>query len=130
MTAPDGVSLAPVVLVADDDPDLLHLIQRRLSKAGYRVICASDGQEALDLVAEHRPDMAVLDVVMPKLTGTEVLERLRADSTTAEMLIILISANFRGVVDDRGRPPGADDYVPKPFGAGELRNRVEVLFNR
>ena len=118
------------VLVADDDPDLLDLIHRRLTRAGYRVILAADGQEALDLAQEHQPDMAVLDVTMPKMSGTEVLARLRADSTTSSMLIILISANFRGARDDRGRPEGADDYIPKPFGAGELRNRVEVLFDR
>jgi DNA-binding response OmpR family regulator len=130
MTATDGIDLLQTVLVADDDPDLLALIQRRLTKAGYRVICAIDGQQALDLVAEHQPDMAVLDVTMPKVSGTEVLARLRADRSTAEMLIILISANYRGGVNDRGRPQGADDYIPKPFGPGELRNRVELLFDR
>jgi DNA-binding response OmpR family regulator len=127
MTATD---ILQTVLVADDDPDLLDLIQRRLSRAGYRVILAVDGQQALDLATEHRPDMAVLDVTMPKMSGTEVLARLRADSATSGMLIILISANFRGARDDRGRPEGADDYLPKPFGPGELRNRVEVLFDR
>ena len=130
MTATDGATVLRTVLVADDDPDLLALIQRRLSRAGYRVICAIDGQEALDMVAEHHPDMAVLDVTMPKVTGTEVLARLRADSATSEMLVILISANYRGEFNDRGRPLGADDYIPKPFGPAEIRNRVEVLFDR
>ena len=130
MTAVDDVTGVRTVLVADDDPDLLALIERRLSRAGYRVICAIDGQEALDLVAEHKPDMAVLDVTMPRVLGTEVLARLRADSATSEMLIILISANYRGGVNDRGRPQGADDYLPKPFGPGDLRNRVELLFDR
>jgi len=130
MTPADRNTQLRTILVADDDPDLLALIQRRLTKAGYLVICAMDGQQALDLVAEHHPDMAVLDVTMPKVSGTEVLARLRADSATSAMLVILISANYRGGVNDRGRPQGADDYIPKPFGPAEIRNRVELLFDR
>jgi two-component system phosphate regulon response regulator PhoB len=120
----------PTVLVADDDPDLLVLINRRLTKAGYTVICAVNGQEALDLAGLHLPEMAVLDITMPKLTGLEVLEQLRADAATSDMLIIMISAGHWTNLDAHGRPPGADDYVAKPFGPSELRNRVEELFER
>jgi len=83
---PDSVS-GRTVLVADDDPDLLLLMTRRLSKAGYHVIGATDGQQALDLVEQFLPQMAVLDVVMPKLTGIEVLVRLRADPATHNIAI-------------------------------------------
>ena len=130
MTAPGSVTASPSVLVADDDPDLLALIRRRLTKAGYQVLAAADGQQALDLVAEHRPAMAILDITMPKVSGTEVLARLRADSATAGMLIILISAGYRGDFDERGRPWGADDFIRKPFGPAEIRDRVETLFAR
>ena len=114
---PDSVS-GRTVLVADDDPDLLLLMTRRLSKAGYHVIGASDGQQALDLVEQFLPQMVVLDVLMPKLTGIEVLVRLRSDPATHNMLIMLISAGFKGTIDEAGTPAGADVYFRKPFSTG------------
>ncbi len=125
----DSVS-GRTVLVADDDPDLLLLMTRRLTKAGYHVIGATDGQQALDLVEQFLPQMAVLDVVMPKLTGIEVLVRLRADPATHNMLIMLVSAGFKGAVDEAGTPAGADVYFRKPFLPGELGKRVKALFDR
>lgn len=124
MTTTDDTAPGRRILVADDDPDLLELITRRLSRAGYRVISAANGQQALDLVREHSPDMAVLDVMMPKLTGLEVLWRLRAEPATAEMLIVLLSAG------QFGPAAAADDYVRKPFQQGELVTRIEALFAR
>lgn len=125
-----GEVSGPTILVADDDADLLLLMTRRLSKAGYQVISASDGQQALELVEEFLPEMAVLDVLMPKLTGIEVVLRLRSDPATHDMLIMLISAGFRGAVDGTGTPAGADVYFRKPFLPGELGKRVTALFDR
>lgn len=112
------------VLVADDDPDLLELLIRRFSRAGYQVMRASDGQEALDMVQEHSPQLAVLDVMMPKLTGLEVLWRLRAEPATQDMLIILLSAGLFGPAD------AADAYVRKPFPSGEVVRQAQTLFDR
>ena len=125
-----GVAERPArtILVADDDPDLLMLVDRRLTRAGYTVIAARDGQEALDLIAEHSPRLAVLDVMMPKHTGIEVLERLRADPATATLPVILMSAGFTGDRTQSGVPVGADDFVSKPFRSGELRERIDALF--
>lgn len=125
----DSVS-GRTVLVADDDPDLLMLMTRRLSRAGYHVISASDGQRALDLAEQLLPNMAVLDVLMPKLSGIEVLVRLRADPATRDMLIMLISVGFSGADDEAATLAAADIYFDKPFRLGELGERVEALFER
>jgi len=125
----DSVS-GRTVLVADDDPDLLLLMTRRLSKAGDHVIGASDGQQALDLVEQFLPQMVVLDVLMPKLTGIEVLVRLRSDPATHNMLIMLISAGFKGTIDEAGTPAGPDVYLQTPFPPGEIGKRVKALFDR
>lgn len=124
MTGDDGEASGRSILVADDDPDLLDLIMRQLSRAGYQVIGASDGEQALDLVREHSPDMAVLDVMMPKLTGLEVLWRLRAEPRTANLLVVLLSAGLFGPV------AAADDYIRKPYRQRDLVARIEALFDR
>lgn len=122
--------VSPVVLVADDDHDLIALFARRLRKAGYAVITASDGEEALRLAQDHLPHLAVLDVSMPKLTGIDVIEGLRAKPATRDMLVILISAGFDDDITTRGLPIGADDYIRKPFGPQELPSRVHAVLNR
>lgn len=128
MTGPDGE--ARKIVVADDDPDILMLVDRRLSRAGYTVIPARDGQEAIDLITEAAPDMAVLDVMMPRLSGIEVLERLRADPATQNLPVILMSAGFTSDRVQSGVPAGADDFVAKPFPPGALRARIEALFEK
>jgi len=117
------------ILVADDDPDLVTLVARRLGKAGYAVIAAHDGQEALDQAIRHLPELAVLDVMMPKLTGLEVLERLRATTATQHIPVILMSAGSWHV-DVNHLPPGAAGFVRKPSGMNELPERVRDLLAR
>src|SRR6478672_5906543 len=114
------------VLVADDEPDIIDLVRFRLEHDGYRVLTASDGEAALELVRSERPDVCVLDVMMPKLSGLEVLARLRAEPEIAGTRVILLTA--RGADDDidRGFELGAHDYVTKPFSPKELRQRVRA----
>jgi DNA-binding response OmpR family regulator len=121
---------APVVLVADDDADLVMLIERRLVRDGYRVVTASDGIEAIDRALQHIPDLAVLDVTMPKLSGVEVMERLRGHPATQSIRIVLMSAGFQENGPTAGTPPGADDYIKKPFGPKELPTRVRAVLDR
>ena len=118
------------VLVADDDPDLVALVARRLVRAGYRVITASDGEQALQMVEQFMPELAVLDVMMPKLTGIDVVGRLRAHPATRNVRIILISAGFPDNVVSRDPPAGADDYIKKPFGVLEIPDRVQAVLAR
>ena len=116
-----------VVLCADDDEDILSLVALRLTRAGYEVVTATDGEQAVRLARERRPALAVLDVMMPKRTGYEVLAELRAEPSLAGMKVILLSARVQESDVARGLDAGADAYLPKPFKAQELVAKVEEL---
>ena len=116
-----------VVLVADDEPDLRSLVQYSLRGAGYEVVTAADGGEALDLALEHKPDLAVLDVRMPKLTGLEVTRRMRDNDATAHTPVLLLTAAVEKEDVAEGFAAGAYAYLEKPFDSGELVSRVEAL---
>jgi DNA-binding response OmpR family regulator len=118
---------APLVLVADDDADILALVTFRLERSGCRVLRAADGAEALELARERQPDLAVLDVMMPRLTGLEVARALREDDRTRELPVILLTARVRDSDVQAGLEAGATSYVRKPFSARELWERVEAL---
>ena len=120
----------PVVLVADDEEDILALIAFSLERSGYTVILARDGEEALALARDERPDLAVLDVTMPKLDGFELTRRLRTDEATSRMPIILLTASAQDADVQRGFDVGADDYLRKPFSPQELRARVQAILRR
>ena len=120
----------PLVLVADDNGVVRDLIVFRLERSGYRVVAASDGQEALRIAREEVPDLAILDVMMPNLTGVEVTQRLRADDATSQIPVILLTARVQEVDIARGFEAGADDYIRKPFNPQELRARVQAILGR
>jgi DNA-binding response OmpR family regulator len=120
----------PVVLAADDDEDILALVAFRLERSGYTVIQAHDGQEALDLALSEKPDLAVLDVMMPKLDGFELTRRLRSEEATSRMPIILLTARAQDTDVAQGFDAGADDYIRKPFSPQELRTRVQAILGR
>jgi DNA-binding response OmpR family regulator len=122
--------LRPVVLVADDDPDILQLVTFRLERAGYDVVQAVDGEEALRIATEVEPDLAVLDVMMPKLTGYDVTRKIREDDATKRMPVILLTARVQEADVARGFEAGADDYLKKPFSPQELRARVQAILGR
>jgi DNA-binding response OmpR family regulator len=115
------------ILVADDDPDIQSLVVLRLERSGYRVIRASDGAEALELALAEHPDLAVLDIMMPKLDGCEVTRSLRSNPETANMPVILLTARVQDGDVSRGLEAGANDYVKKPFSPQELGARVASL---
>jgi DNA-binding response OmpR family regulator len=115
------------ILVADDDPDIQSLVVLRLERSGYRVIRASDGAEALELALSEHPDLAVLDIMMPKLDGCEVTRSLRSNPETANMPVILLTARVQDGDVSRGLEAGATDYVKKPFSPQELGARVASL---
>jgi DNA-binding response OmpR family regulator len=118
------------VLIVDDEDDVREIIEFRLRRAGLSTIAASNGPDALELAFERRPDLVLLDVMMPGLTGWEVTRRLRADARTSDTKVILVTA--RGRDDDlaRGFEAGADDYIRKPFSPAELSARVKANLPR
>ena len=124
------MSAAPLVLVADDDPDILNLVTIRLERDGYKVVGVCDGESALEQAFERPPDLALIDVSMPKLDGYEVTERLRQHEATRAIPIILLTARVQDADVARGVEAGADDYVKKPFSIDQLRSRVQAALGR
>jgi two-component system, OmpR family, response regulator MprA len=116
------------ILVVDDDPKLLSMLQRTLRYEGFRVLTAKNGSEALSEVQASRPDVVVLDWLMPGLDGMDVLKRLRAIND--KTLVLMLTA--RDSVEDRveGLETGADDYLVKPFAPSELLARIHALLRR
>ncbi len=123
-------NLRPLVLVADDDPDILALVRFRLERDGYEVLSAPDGEAALELALARPPDLALLDVMMPRLDGYEVTRRLREQRPTAAIPIILLTARVQEPDVERGFEAGADDYVTKPFSPQALGERVQTALGR
>jgi DNA-binding response OmpR family regulator len=117
----------PLILCADDDEDILSLVALRLRRAGYEVVPAHDGHQALELARDRRPALAVLDVMMPRLTGHEVLAAIRDDDELRELKVILLSARVREADVARGMEAGADAYLAKPFRADDLLEQVKAL---
>jgi DNA-binding response OmpR family regulator len=121
------VTGTPLVLCADDDEDILSLVSLRLQRAGFQVATAADGDEAMQVARDRRPALAVLDVMMPKRTGYEVLAELRGDEALRGMKVILLSARVQEGDVARGMDAGADAYLVKPFRAQDLVSKVEEL---
>jgi DNA-binding response OmpR family regulator len=120
----------PLVLVADDEEDIRALVAFRLKRAGYEVITAADGEEALLLATTRLPDLAVLDMMMPKATGLEVTHSMREQAATKDIPVILLTARAQEVDVQRGFEAGVDDYVKKPFSPQDLQARVHALLER
>ncbi len=118
-----------LVLAADDDVDILMLVQMVLEEEGYEVLTASDGEQALAMAIEHNPDLCVLDVMMPRLGGCEVTAGLRAADQTREIPVILLSARTQWEAVKRGREAGADEYLTKPFVPDDLQRSVRALLS-
>jgi DNA-binding response OmpR family regulator len=115
------------VLVADDDADIVRFVEVNLRLEGYQVLTARDGEEALAKALELQPDVVLLDVLMPRIDGYTVCQRLRADARGAAIPVILLTANFISADQEVARQAGADDFVVKPFDPYELMARVRVL---
>jgi len=118
------------VLVVDDERDLLELLAYNLRRAGFDVSTATNGRQALDTVNRTPPDLIILDVMLPELSGTEVASRLRSNPQTSTIPIIMLTAKGEEVDQLVGLAVGADDYIPKPFSMKILLARVESVLRR
>lgn len=121
------MTTGPLVMAVDDEPGILRLIKLELSTQGFRVVTAESGEQALQVAEEHRPDIALLDIVMPDISGLEVMRRLRERS---DIPIILLTAKGSDADKVRGLELGADDYLAKPFSPEELTARVRAVLRR
>lgn len=118
------------IIVADDDKDIRDLVVFKLTQAGYDVVGVADGVSALAAIEANPPRLAILDVMMPGLSGMDVLRKVRANEATKDLDIILLTARSRDSDVDAGFAIGASDYVIKPFSPRELVHRVNALLAR
>jgi two-component system alkaline phosphatase synthesis response regulator PhoP len=118
------------VLIADDEPDIIEILKYNLEKEGYHVVTAKDGNEALDKAKHTLPDLIVLDMMMPKKTGMEVLELLRAQSAFRDTMILFLTAISDESTQLKSFHTGADDYISKPVSTGVFVSKVNALFRR
>jgi CheY-like chemotaxis protein len=116
------------ILLVDDEPDVLKIIKARLESVGYRVVTATNGQEALDGIMKECPDLVVSDVLMPFMDGFTLYKRLKQNPTTADIPVLILTA--RGHMEDSFRVMGADDFLSKPFEPADLLSKIESLFMR
>jgi len=121
------MTVEPLILAVDDEPGILRLIKLELSSQGFRVVTASNGEDALAIVEHQRPDVVVLDIIMPDMSGLEVMRRIRERTNIP---IILLTARDRDEDKIRGLEFGADDYLVKPFNPEELSARVRAVLRR
>jgi two-component system phosphate regulon response regulator PhoB len=118
------------VLVVDDEPDIVALVAYHLAKAGYRVSTAATGPDALRAAREEHPALVVLDLMLPGMSGFDVLEKLRAHDATSEVAVLMLTARKEEPDRIRGLTLGADDYLTKPFSPAELVLRVGAILRR
>jgi DNA-binding response OmpR family regulator len=120
----------PTILVVEDEKNIARVIAYNLEREGHRVNLAKDGEEALDKARRQLPDLILLDLMLPKVDGLEVCRQLRADSRTALVPIIMLTAKTQEADRVIGLELGADDYIPKPFSPRELVARVKAVLRR
>lgn len=118
------------VLIADDEPDILEILKYNLVGQGYEVVTAKDGDEALEKAKRNSPDLIILDIMMPRKTGVEVCQILRAQPQFKETLIIFLTAVNDEITQIKGLETGADDYISKPISPKVFISRVNALFRR
>jgi DNA-binding response OmpR family regulator len=115
------------ILIADDEPNIVTSLEFLMQKAGYEVKVARDGEEALAQIEAFRPDLVLLDVMMPKVSGYEICQRMRARPQWKDIKIVMLSAKGRDVEVSKGISLGADRYVTKPFSSSELIATIDAL---
>ncbi|MGQ7262761.1 response regulator transcription factor [Vreelandella sp. V005] len=115
------------VLVVDDEPNIVLSLEFLMEQAGFEVVTAEDGEQALAQVTDSQPDLLLLDISLPGISGFDVLERLRSEEATSKLAIIMLTAHGRDVEREKGMALGADDYITKPFSTQALVEKVKKL---
>ncbi len=122
--------MSPTILVADDEPNIVISLEYLLRREGYTVLIARDGQEALEAIVRDQPDLVLLDVMMPKKTGFEVCQEVRANEALGGVKILMLTAKGRDTDVAKGLALGADAYMTKPFATRELVDKVAEILAR
>ena len=122
--------MKPLILIVEDETPLVTMLRYNLEKEGFRVAAAVDGQEALLLLAEERPDLVLLDWMLPSVSGLELCRRIRRRAEWRDLPVVMLTARAEEADRVRGLEIGADDYVTKPFSRGELIARIRALLRR
>ncbi|MGM0521774.1 MAG: response regulator transcription factor [Pseudomonadota bacterium] len=117
------------VLVVDDEPNIVLSLEFLMEQAGFQVTTAEDGEQALESVKNAQPDLILLDISLPGISGFDVLEQLRGQPDTASLPIIMLTAHGREVEREKGMALGADDYITKPFSTQTLVEKVKALLD-
>jgi DNA-binding response OmpR family regulator len=124
-----AIDVSRRILIADDEPNMLLSLEFLMKRAGFEVTTAADGQAALDAIAAAPPDLALLDVLMPRKSGLEVCETVRSNPALNGVKIVLLTAMGREVDREKGLALGADAYITKPFATNELLAKVRELLD-
>lgn len=117
------------VLVVDDEPNILLSLEFLMEQAGFDVFTADDGETALEVIDRERPDLVLLDISLPGISGFDVLEKIRSSDDFKKLQVIMLTAHGREVEREKGLALGADDYITKPFSTQALVNKVRHLLN-
>jgi DNA-binding response OmpR family regulator len=117
----------PRVLVVDDEPNILLSLEFLMQQAGFEVTTAEDAEQAQALISRQVPDLILLDISLPGMSGFDLLEQLRADDATRQLPVVMLTAHGREVEKEKGMALGASDYITKPFSTRELVSRVQAL---
>jgi CheY-like chemotaxis protein len=121
--------VANAILVADDDPDILSIVSMSLETQGYTVHKATNGREAVDLARQHHPDLILMDMMMPVVSGYEAVGELKADAGTKDIVIVGLSAKAMATDMERATDVGIDGYITKPFRIAQVLSVVESYLN-
>ena len=122
--------MANAILVADDDPDILSIVSMSLETQGYTVYKATNGREAVDLAREHHPDLILMDMMMPVVSGYEAVGELKADASTRDIIIVGLSAKAMATDMERATDVGIDGYITKPFRIAQVLSVVESYLDK
>ena len=122
--------MAKAVLVADDDPDILSIVSMSLETQGYTVHKATNGREAVDLAKQHHPDLVLMDMMMPIVSGYEAVAEIKADEATRDIIIVGLSAKAMATDMERATDVGIDAYITKPFRIAQVLTVVEGYLQR
>ncbi len=122
--------MAKKIVLAEDEPQIARLVEFKLKKEGYQVICKGNGEEALAAIKTEEPDLILLDVMMPVMNGYEVLRRVKEDENLKNIPVVMLTARAQERDVVKGIDTGADDYITKPFHPAELLARVKKILGK